>query len=76
MEMTALRSSYRALVPSRKPDLALLRFWEYELPDGIKHGLKLSIVSFTDLACLFHFLRQDLIDKRLIRQSLPLSGFT
>jgi hypothetical protein len=41
----------------------------------IEHDLELSTVSIPGLACLLHFLRQDLIDERLIRQSLLLSGF-
>ena len=64
------------LVPLPKSDLSLLGFGRrHELPDRIDHDLELSVVFIPGLACLLHFLRQDLIDERLIRQSLLLSVF-
>jgi hypothetical protein len=76
VKMPALPSSVpRCSFLHQKPDLSFIGFRRHELPYGIKHDLKLSTVCFPDLACLLHFLRQDLIDERLIRQSLLLSGF-
>jgi len=60
----------------QEPDLPFLGARAvHEMPYGIKYSLELHVVFLFDLARLLHFLRQNLIDERLIRQSLLLSGF-
>jgi hypothetical protein len=60
----------------QKPDLPFVQLRRrHKLANRIEHDLELSTVSIPGLACLLHFLRQDLIDERLLRQSLLLSGF-
>ena len=65
MEIQLYALPYRAARSfTRKPDLPLLGFGRgHELPDRIEHDLELSVVSIPGLACLLHFLRQDLIDE-------------
>src|SRR5215510_7436362 len=73
VEMTALSSSVaRCSFFTRNPSLRLLG--SGGAISSRRH--QTPIILFPELACLLHFLRQDLVDEGLIRQSLLLSGFT
>src|SRR5262249_38916306 len=74
MGATALPSSVsRCSFLNQKADLSFSRLrWRHQFPEASNTNHPL----FPELACLLHLLRQDLVDERLIRQSLFLSGFT